>query len=211
MQRKLKRQTAIKEAALHYGALALGAAILAFGLFNVHSQSQITEGGVLGTTLLLQYWFDLSPGITGLLLDVLCYFLGYKMLGRTFLKNAIITSCCFSAFYNIFDFFGPVLPNLSDMPLVAALAGGVFVGVGVGIVVRAGGASGGDDALALIISKIAKCNIGKAYFFTDFVVLLFSLTYIPVNKIFYSFITVTLSSFIIGRIHKESTVAEAIG
>ena len=44
---------------------------------------------------------------------------------------------------------GPVLPDLSGQPLIAALLGGVFVGVGVGLVVRAGGASGGDDVLAL--------------------------------------------------------------
>lgn len=203
-----ERRTALRKpftaAALHYGTLALGAAILAFGLLNIHSQSQITEGGVLGTTLLLQHWLGISPGISGLLLDGLCYFLGYKILGGTFLKNALITSFCFSLFYNIFEFFGPVLPNLGNTPIVAALAGGVFVGVGVGLVVRCGGASGGDDALALILAKKIKCNIAQIYFFTDFIVLLLSLSYIPFAKILCSLLTVTLSSFIIGRLHRPT-------
>ena len=54
--------------------------------------------------------------------------------------------------------------------VLAALAGGLFVGVGVGLVVRAGGASGGDDALALIIARISRLPISLAFFFTDFTV-----------------------------------------
>ncbi|MEG0943659.1 MAG: YitT family protein [Angelakisella sp.] len=187
-----------------YGSLLLGSCILAFGLFNVHSQSQITEGGVLGTMLLLDHWFGISPGISGPIMDLTCYFIGYKLLGKDFLKYAIVATCGFSVFYNIFEYFGPVLPNMGGTPVLAAIIGGVFVGVGVGLVVRAGGASGGDDALALIITQIFHCKISRAYFATDFVVLMLSLSYVPLHKILCSLITVTLSSFIIGRIHIES-------
>lgn len=189
------------QALCHYGSLLLGACILAFGLFNVHSQSQITEGGVLGMTLFLQHWLKISPGISGFVMDMTCYAVGFRLLGRSFLKNAVVASCGFSLFYNLFEHFGPILPPLSDQPLFAALLGGLFVGVGVGLVVRAGGASGGDDALALIIVRLTKLPIAQAYFFTDFVVLMLSLTYIPVTKILCSLVTVTISSFIIGRIH----------
>ncbi|MEF9839782.1 MAG: YitT family protein [Lachnospiraceae bacterium] len=185
---------------VRYFTLLLGTAILSFGLYNIHSQSQITEGGVLGMTLLLKHWFGISPGISGICLDSLCYFFGYKLLGKAFLKNAIIASLGFSCFYNTYQVFGYVLPDFSNQPLLAAMLGGLFVGVGVGLVVRSGGASGGDDALALIITKLTTCKISKAYLITDLTVLLLSLTYIPMNKIFYSLITVTLSSFIIGRI-----------
>jgi uncharacterized membrane-anchored protein YitT (DUF2179 family) len=84
--------------------------------------------------------------------------------------------------------------------LAASVVGAVFVGVGVGIVVREGGAAGGDDALALVISKVAKCRISRAYLLTDLTVLTLSLSYIPFSRIVYSFITVTLSSRIIDKI-----------
>lgn len=186
---------------LHYGMLIMGAMILAFGMFNVHSRSQVTEGGVLGLTLLLHHWFGITPGISGLILDGICYFIGYKMLGKVFLKNAIIASLCFSAFYNLFETIGPLLPDFNSQPFIAALVGGLFVGIGVGLVVRAGGASGGDDALALAIAKITHWKISRAYLFTDLVVLMLALTYIPFTRIFYSLITVTVSSFLIERIH----------
>ena len=199
----MKRIRISKDIIKHYGILLLGVAILAFGLFNVHSQSNISEGGVLGMTLLLKHWTGISPGITGICLDSLCYFIGFKLLGKEFLKNALVASAGFSFFYNIFERIGYIIPDLSSMPLVAAIIGGLFVGIGVGLVVKMGGASGGDDALALIIAKLSRCNISKAYLLTDLTVLLLALTYIPVQKIVYSLITVTLSSFIIGRIHKE--------
>ena len=62
-----------------------GSALLAFGLYHVHSLSGVTEGGVLGMTLLLEHWFNISPAVTGFVLNVLCYVLGWKMLGKKFL------------------------------------------------------------------------------------------------------------------------------
>ena len=65
--------------------LLLGSAILAFGLYNIHSMSNVTEGGILGLTLLLEYWFGISPSVSGFVLTILCYILGWKLLGKRFL------------------------------------------------------------------------------------------------------------------------------
>ena len=184
----------------HCGLLFVGAAILSFGLYNVHSQSAITEGGVLGMTLLLHHWFGISPSVSGIVMDVTCYLVGWKVLGNGFLKNALFASCCFSLTYRMWEAVGYILPPLDSHPLAAAVAGSIFVGIGVGIVVKKGGASGGDDALALVISHLTKCRIARAYLVTDLTVLCLSLSYIPFSKIAYSLITVTLSSFIIDKV-----------
>jgi uncharacterized membrane-anchored protein YitT (DUF2179 family) len=73
--------------------------------------------------------------------------------------------------------------------------------VGVGLIIRQGGSSGGDDALALTISKLTGWNLARSYLLTDLTVLLLSLTYIPFLRIFFSLITVTLSSKLIDVIH----------
>ena len=181
--------------------LVLGAAILAFGLFNVHAQSRITEGGVLGTTLLLRHCLGITPAVSEVVLDALCYGLGIRFLGKVFLKRAIVATGCYAVFYAVNEKIGYVLPDMSGMPLPAAVVGGLFVGVGVGLVVRAGGAAGGDDALALVIAKVFGVNVSRAYLITDTIVLLLSLSYIPVRSIACSLVTVMLSSFIIGKIH----------
>lgn len=198
----------LKTSLIHYGTMLLGVAILSFGLFNVHSQSQITEGGVLGMTLLLHHWLGITPGISGLVMDITCYLIGFRMLGKAFLKNAIFSSIGFSVCYNLYEAYGYVLPNLGNRPLLAAVIGGIFVGIGVGLVVREGGASGGDDALAMVIAKTARCRISKAYFLTDFVVLMLSLSYIPFKNILCSLVTVTLSSFLIDKLQKPTAFFE---
>jgi len=184
----------------HYALLLCGAAVLSFGLYNVHSQSGITEGGVLGMTLLLNHWFDISPSVSGIMLDLTCYFIGWRLLGNSFLINVFFACCCFSLSYRVWEHLGYIIPDLSHHQLIAAVVGALFVGIGVGVVVREGGASGGDDALALVISHLTKCRISKAYLVTDLTVLCLSLSYIPFGKIVFSLITVTLSSFIIDKI-----------
>ena len=186
----------------HVITLLCGAFILAFGLYNIHSRCSITEGGILGATLLLQHHFGISPGVSGIVMDLTCYAVGFGLLGKTFLVNAVIASCGFSLFYNLFELFPPLLPDLSSLPLVAAVAGACFVGVGVGLVVRLGGAAGGDDALALVIQHLTKCRISTAYLVTDITVLTLSLSYIPLQKILYSLVTVMLSSFMIDKIQR---------
>lgn len=180
--------------------IVIGAAICSFGIHNIHQQTGITEGGVIGMMLLLNHWLGISPSIITPILDIACYALAFKFLGGRFIKISVISTCSVSLFFKLWEQFPPMLPDLSAYPLLAALIGGVFVGVGVGIIVRQGGSSGGDDALALTISHITHWRISRAYLFTDLVVLGLSLTYISLSKIVFSVITVFLSSFLIDLI-----------
>ena len=150
--------------------------------------------------LLLEHWLGVSPAYLTPALDAACYLLAFRYLGGRFIKISVISTLSVSLFYKVWECFPPMLPDLSSYPLLAAVYGGLFVGVGVGIIVRQGGSSGGDDALALTISRVTHLRLSRAYMFTDFVVLGLSLTYIPAAKIVFSVITVTISSFLIDRI-----------
>ena len=88
------------------------------------------------------------------------------------------------------------------MPLLAAVLGALFIGIGAGICVRCGGATCGDDALAMSLSHLLKTPIERIYLVSDLTVLTLSLSYIPLRRIIYSLITVILSGQIIGWIQK---------
>ena len=182
--------------------IVLGSAILAFSLYNVHSISGVTEGGVLGLTLLLEHWFGISPSISGLVLNGACYVLGLTLLGKEFILYSIIAGGGFSLFYAIFERFPPLWPQIAQMPLAASVAGAAFVGVGVGLCIRANAAPTGDDSLALSLSHHFKIGIQWVYLLGDLIVLALSLTYIPFSKIIYSLLTVVLSGQLIGLIQK---------
>ena len=178
----------------------IGSAIQAFGLYNVHSLSGVTEGGILGLTLLLQNWFGLSPAWSSLILNGICYVIGWRVLGMSFVKYSILAGGSFSVFYWVVEQFPPIWPQLANMPLVAAVVGALFIGVGVGLCVRTGGAPGGDDALGMSINKLWGWDIRWYYLISDLTVLALSLTYLPLARIGVSLITVILSGQIIGWI-----------
>ncbi len=180
----------------------LGSAILAFGLYHVHSLSGVTEGGILGLTLLLEHWLSISPAVSGAILNALCYLLGWRLLGKTFLAYSFLSAGVFSVSYRIFEQFPPLWPQLAELPLLAALVGACFVGVGVGVCVRAGGAPGGDDALAMSIRQLTGWTLERVYLLSDLVVLALSLSYIPPRRIVFSLLTVILSGQLIGLIQK---------
>lgn len=177
--------------------IMLGAAICTFGIHNIHQRTNITEGGVIGLMLLVEHWLKISPAYITPVLDAACYLLAFKILGGSFIRISLISTLFVSGFYKIWEIFPPMLPDLSAHPLIAAVLGGIFVGIGVGLIVRQGGSSGGDDALALTISHISRWKLSHSYLFTDVVVLLLSLTYIPIVRIVFSLITVMVSSHLI--------------
>lgn len=180
----------------------LSSAFLAFGLYNVHAISGVTEGGVLGLTLLFDHHFGISPAVSGFILNVLCYAMGFRLLGRTFLIYSAVSTVGFSLSYRVYECFPPLWPQLADMPLAATIVGALFVGIGAGLCVRLGGAPGGDDALAMSLSHVTRQPIERIYLLSDLIVLLLSLTYIPLRRIAWSLITVILSGQLIGVLQR---------
>lgn len=180
----------------------LGSAILAFGLYNIHSFSGVTEGGILGLTLLLHNWFNLSPSVSGFVLNAACYIGGFKVLGKEFAVYSVVAGLGFSLFYAICEAFPPLFPEIASYPLAASIIGAMFVGIGVGLSVRVGAAPTGDDALALSISEKSGIAIQWVYLISDLIVLALSLTYIPLARLMYSLLTVIISGQIIGFVQK---------
>lgn len=180
----------------------IGSAILAFGLHNVHALSGVTEGGILGATLLFRHWWGVSPALSGLIMNAVCYLIGLKTMGAAFIAYSVISGGGFSLFYWIAEQFDPLWPGLAEHPLLAAFLGAVFVGVGVGLGVRAGGAPSGDDALAMSLSRVLHWPIERGYLITDLTVLALSVTYIDLPRLLCSLLTVLLSGKIIGIVQR---------
>ena len=203
----MSKKTALltKDIVKNCAMILFGSAILSFGLYNIHALSGVTEGGILGLTLFFKHWLNISPAISGFILNGICYAVGLKVLGKGFIGYSIVAGGGFSLFYAICEQFEPIWPQIADMPLLAAVLGAVFVGVSIGLCVRAGGAPGGDDALAMSISHVTGWKIQWAYLASDLSVLALSATYIPPERMACSLLTVMLSGQIIGLFQKPGS------
>lgn len=180
----------------------LSAAFQAFGMYNIHALSGVTEGGIFGLILLLDHWFSLSPAISSVILNGICYILGWRTLGKDFIGYSLIATAGYSVSYAICECFPPLWPGIAELPGLACIVGAMFIGIGAGQCVRVGGATSGDDALAMSLSHITRIPIERLYLISDLIVLLLSLSYIPLARIGYSLLTVILSGQIIGWIQK---------
>lgn len=200
----MKRAISLRSCAVAF----LSAGFLAFGMYHVHSVADITEGGVLGAVLPIHHWLHISPALSSLVLNALCYLFGWRTFGKSFVVYSIAAALGYSAFYFVCEQFPPIYPQIAEIPLLASVVGSIFVGVGSGLCVRVGGATSGDDALAMSLAKVTKVPIQWIYLISDLVVLVLSLSYIPLSRIVYSLLTVILSGQIIGLLQKGSSTAK---
>ena len=180
--------------------IMLGAAICTFGVHNIHQRVDITEGGIIGLMLLIERWFGIPSAVITPILDITCYALAFRHFGGKFIMISMVSTISVLMFYEIWELLPYMLPDLSGLPALAAILGGLFVGIGTGIILRQGGSGGGDDALALTISRVTGWKLASAYLFTDIIVLGLSLSYIPLTRIACSVLTVYVSSNAIDKV-----------
>lgn len=150
--------------------ILMGSAIMSFGIVHFNMQNNLGEGGFTGITLLFYFLWGWDPAISNILLNIPVFFIGWKFLGRNTFIYTIIGTVAVSVFLSVFQANQFHIYLQSDMTL-AALFAGVFIGVGLGIIFRYGGTTGGVDIIARLVNKYAGWSMGRTMFLFDFVVI----------------------------------------
>ncbi|GGH25497.1 YitT family protein [Paenibacillus segetis] len=177
--------------------MLLGSFLLAFTYYHINFQNGLSEGGFVGLALLGKYLFDLPPALSMIALDIPIFILALFLKGRKFIVSSLFASMMFSAFYELCERFSPLTFNLHHNLPLAALLSGVFIGIGAGMVLRAGGATGGDDILSLIVSSWSGIKIGTVFILMDAVVLTISLFFLPFAETMFTIMAVLISGKVI--------------
>lgn len=187
--------------------ILLGSAIMSFGLVHFNMQNSLAEGGFTGITLLIYNLTGLSPAISNLLLNIPLFFIGWKLLGKKTFLYTIIGTVGVSIFIAIFEKYQIHIPLKNDLMLAALYAGG-FIGVGLGIIFRYGGTTGGVDIIARLVFKYKGWGMGKTMFMFDFVVITASLlTYLKYKEAMYTLVLVFISARVIDFIQEGAYAA----
>jgi len=182
-----------------------GTLIMAFGYYTLNEQFGLAEGGFIGLSLLGRYFFDINPAITMLALDLPFFIGAFFFRGKRFVMEALLSAGALSAFYemwhrlDLFHFPEQAWPAT----LIAALASGVVTGYGLGLVLKSGGATGGDDLLSMALSKITGLSIGTILFGLDALVLTISLVYLPLSLTLYTLLAVGVAGRIVTVMTRE--------
>jgi uncharacterized membrane-anchored protein YitT (DUF2179 family) len=190
------------------GFALLGSAIIAFATYNIHANSNIPEGGIIGLSLIIEYFTGVSPAISNLVMNALCCLMAWRLMGTKYMVNASIATIGFSAFYALFSLFPPVIPDISEYPLLATLVGAILIEVGTGITLRFGSAPSGDHALAMALVRRGGLDFGWVNFLRDFIVIFASLSYVDdPYLVVYSLLIMTFTAPIVEIIAKVPNAA----
>jgi uncharacterized membrane-anchored protein YitT (DUF2179 family) len=184
--------------------ILVGAAIFSFGLVHFNMQNNLAEGGFTGITLLLFFLFKWDPSYTNLILNLPLFIIGWKFLGRTSFIYTLIGTVGLSVFLWIFQRYSINMPLKEDLTL-AALFAGVFIGVGLGIIFRYGGTTGGVDIIARLAQKFVGWSMGKTMFLFDACVITLSLIfYLSYKEAMYTLVAVFVGAKVIDFIQEGS-------
>lgn len=186
--------------------ILLGALICASGINYFTIPNHLAEGGLTGVALILKYVFNYSPAIVTLILNIPLFIIGWRELGQRSMLYTILGTTAFSVFLWLTEGIGVPVPN--DL-LLASLYAGVFVGLGLGIIFRYGGTTGGADIIARLCLKHFGWRIGRTMFVIDLVVILSSVYIIGRERAMYTLVAVFIGSRVIDFVQEGAYAAKA--
>ncbi|MFF0826772.1 YitT family protein [Brevibacillus sp. NPDC003359] len=176
-------------------AIIIGSAIMGFGINAFNIPNHLAEGGITGISILIKLLVPaVDQGIVFFVLNIPLFFLGWKILGRTSFFYTILGTVSLSVFLSLFD---GVLPLPMKDRLLASLYAGVAVGVGLGIIFRYGGTTGGVDIIARLLQKYMGISMGRTLFFGDILVIGASLVYLNLESAMYTLVVVFIAARVI--------------
>lgn len=187
--------------------IILGAAIFSFGLVHFNIQNELAEGGFTGITLILLFAFKWDPAIMNLILNIPMFVIGWKLLGKKVFVYTVIGTIAVSVFLKVFMIYQIDIHLKDDMFLVALFAG-VFIGIGLGIIFRYGGTTGGVDIIARLAHKYIGWSMGKTMFLFDALVILVSwAVYLDHRSMMYTLVALFVGARVIDFVQEGAYAA----
>lgn len=186
-----------KETFIDLLMIALGCAIYGISLDMISVPNKLADGGLSGISLILRHFWGINMGLSTLVLNIPLILIGYRFMGKRLLAYTIWGTLSLS-FFLWFWRSVPIIKqlNLEHDLFLSAISAGVLSGIGLGLVFRYNGTSGGTDIIARISQLKFGISSGKMLLICDAVVLFASLSYLDIKHMMYTL----LASFVLSRV-----------
>jgi len=150
-----------------YLTIFVGAIIASIGLELFLIPNEVIDGGVVGLSIMAQTITGLSMGIFLILFNLPFLYLGYKQIGQNFAIATLIAILFLSGWSEVMD----EIPQVTTDPFLSAIFGGIIDGIGVGLIIRAGGSLDGTEIVAIIMDKKSVFSVGEVVMFINLFIL----------------------------------------
>lgn len=195
---KLTKETLMKEAG-SLVLIVLGNFILSLGVMMFISPMDFVSGGATGLGLLFEKMFGLKLSIGVGILNVIMFVIGFFVLGKRFAATTLLSTFLYPGFLAIMEGI-PALATLNTDPIVAAVFGGVCIGVGVGLVIRMGSSTGGMDIPPIILQKYTGIAVAISMNAMDLIIMCTQMPYSSPQKIMYSLMMLVVTTVVMDKV-----------
>jgi uncharacterized membrane-anchored protein YitT (DUF2179 family) len=176
--------------------IILASCLLAVSYNMFQLPNKILSGGVTGVGMIISLLADLDAGVIIFLLNVPIFVLGFFTLGHRFLIRSGISVATTSIAMQFIP-----LQSVTDDPTLASIFGGVLIGISVGVIMRAGGSTGGFDIIGMVLARKREFPLGQLLFVMNAVVVSIAGFVFTWEQALYTLITMFASSKVIDAVH----------
>lgn len=188
-----------KRTLIDFASITLGVVLTATALDVFLIPNKLAAGGISGLSTVLHYTIGVPVGLTMLVFNIILLIIGTRIYGPIYGGKTIYGAVSVSL---LVDLLAPVLPEVTGDPILAALYGGIVSGIGMGIVFRAGGNTGGTDIIAQIIQKFSNIPLGKLFLLVDGLVMIAAALAFGIKLALYGMISVLVMGYVIDLVQE---------
>lgn len=199
------KKTPLFKTLLNYFFILIGAAIAAYALEGILVPNSILDGGVTGISIILNILLGWKLSLLIFVINIPFLFVGYKNLGKKFLVKAIFSIVVFSLLVEAFHNVGVLTEN----KLLATIYGSLILGIGVGLVIKAGGCLDGTESVGIVISKHTDISIGQFVLFCNAIIFTVAGFFFGIDRALYSLLAYFITSKIVDYISEGFNSAKA--
>ncbi|MBN2614829.1 MAG: YitT family protein [Bacteroidales bacterium] len=186
---------------INYSMIVVGSFILASGFVLFITPYKIVPGGVYGVSIVIHYLFNTPVGLVALAFDIPLTIIGIKVLGPRFGIKTVVGFTLTAFFNDGLTYLYGYEPLVKNDALLSSIFGGLFLGVGVGLIFKSKATSGGTDIIGMIISKYTKLPVGQMMILVDSTIVLLGLIVFQDWKIpLYSLIVIFITGKVVDAI-----------
>jgi len=188
-------KTVMKTTAL----IMIGNTIYALAVVAFIIPNGLITGGTTGLGLVFWHQFGLPVSLVVAILNLFLFVIGAVVLGRSFALSTIISSFFYPFILSVLQNL-PMLQNLTSDRLLAAIYAGLMIGLGIGMVIKAGASTGGMDIPPLVLNKKYGYSISGLLYGFDFIILLTQIPFADHEQILYGILLVIIYTFVLDKV-----------
>lgn len=193
--------------------ILLGNLLYSFAIASFILPSGLITGGTTGIALFINYLTGLDISLFVLIFNIVMFIAGLIILGKTFALSTVLSSIAYPFMLSFAQWLNRLTGDLTHDLILCTIFGGLLIGIGIGIVIRAGASTGGMDIPPLVLNKKFGINVSVSLYAFDFTILILQMFFSSREQILYGILLVCIYTFALEKVlimGKSKTQVEII-